>query len=534
MDLNEIQQFNCAAFVVNNNIVNENGNPIEFKLHKFLVDPYMDNTPKQVIRKAGQVGWSTLAIIRSLHLAQYLRANIIYTLPSKSIVKDFVTPKVDPLIENNAALKAMVGEVDSTGLKKIGDRFVYFRSSWDEASGIAISADILINDELDRSNQKAIRTYKTRLDASKMTRPDLGWHWQFSNPTIPSYGVDELYGESDQKKWMIKCPHCNQYQELVWPESVCFEREEYVCQKCDRILTPEDRANGQWIKSFFGRDISGYTINQLMVPWHSAKKIIEDSRGDQSVFYNFTLGLPYQAKDSSVSRMDIVQNITSMTNPRVGNAMGVDVGKIKHYVIGNRYGIFRIGTTESWEELEDLRNQYNAHCVIDAMPNPDEPAKLAKKYRGKVFVHYYAQDKKQLGIVRWGEGDSFGTVQSDRTKIIDALVADFANKDINFNIPEEGLEEYIAHWGFMYRVIVDNDKGQKIAHWLHAEGKPDHYAHASVYFKIALEKTLSNGAIVMPEQPNFKQPQIHGGRVEIDMKQFLKGVGKEPRDWRHR
>src|SRR5690606_3332428 len=219
----------------------ENGNKLEFSKHHFLLEPYMDNTPLQVVRKASQVGWSTLAIVRAFHLANFIKANVIYTLPSKSIVKDFVTPKVDPIVENNPTLKAMVGDVDSMGLKQIGERFVYFRSSWDEASGIAISAHVLISDELDRSNQKAIKTYRTRLDSAKLDRPELGWEWQFSNPTIPGYGVDEKWQESDQKRWMIKCGKCNKWQELTYPESINFKTKEYICKSCKRVLTNKDR-----------------------------------------------------------------------------------------------------------------------------------------------------------------------------------------------------------------------------------------------------------------------------------------------------
>lgn len=498
MKLSDAQAFNCASFVLFNNIVNENGNAIEFKYHRFLIQPYMDNTPKQVVRKAGQVGWSTLAIIRAIHLAKYLRANVIYTLPSKSVVKDFVLPKVNPLIASNPIINGMIGDTNSTALKSVGDRFVYFRGSWEEASAISISAHILINDEVDRSNQKVLGTYRTRLDAAKMDRPELGWEWKFSNPSIPGYGVDEWWEQSDKKHWYIKCPHCNHQQYLSWPDSIDFKKEVYMCKKCNRELDTESRTKGHWYRHTIS-DISGYWINQLMVPWHSAKKIIEDSKGDQAVFHNFTLGLPYQVKDQSVSRGDILKCLIPGANPRTNVAMGVDNGIVKHYVIGNKYGIFRVGETESWEEIENLRNQYSAYMVIDMNPYPAMPKKLIEKYRGKVYGHYYVQDKKQAGVIRWGEGDKYGIVESDRTKVIDAVVADINAQDITFNMTQTELENanYIYHWAQMYRVTETSViTGIQVGVWKHPEGRPDHYAHATVYWKIAMEKTLSHGAIV--------------------------------------
>lgn len=500
MDLQQAQSFNAAAFVLHNSILNENDIPITFRRHKFLIDPYMDNSPRLVIKKCGQIGFSTLAIIRSFHLANYVGANVIYTLPNKSIIKDFVTPKVDPLIANNPALKGMIGETDSMGLKSVGKRFVYFRSSWDEASGISISAHILINDELDRSNPKAIRTYKTRLDAASLDRPDLGWWWKFSNPSIPGYGVDEDWLLSDQRRWFIKCEHCTKWQCLKWPENINIELKCYVCQLCQKPISDDTRINGKWVPTYFGRNITGYHIHQLMAVWISAAKIIEDSLGDQSVFYNFTLGEPYLNKEFAVTRENITKCLYPTINPRTDVAMGVDNGIKKHYVIGNRYGIFKMGITEDWDEIERMRNQFDAYMVCDTNPYPTPVQKLAEKYRGKVFGHYYEEDKKQIGTIRWGEGDNYGVVKSDRTKLLDATVADVNSQDLLFNMSLTDLEnlEYIKHWENMYRAVETSEKGMQKAVWITPEGKPDHYAHATAYWKVAMQKTMNVGAVITP------------------------------------
>lgn len=518
LDLSQLQQLDASAFVYNNNIVNENGVPISFKRHKFLIDFYMDESPDIAAKKCSQVGFSTAAIIKSEHAAFYRKANVIYLLPSKSIVKDFVVPKVDTLIAANPALKQMMGGVDNLGLKSVGangdERFWYFRSSWDESSGIAISAHILIADELDRSNQKAVNTYKTRLDAALLDRPDLGWFWRFSNPTIDGYGVDELYEDSDQKRWFIKCSRCTQWQVLSWPENIDKEKEIYICSKCKRPLSQEDRTYGHWVKTYFGRKRSGYWISQLMASWIPASKIIADSKGDQSIFYNFTLGLPYTSKDIVVTREAIMKCIFPTTNPRTDVVMGVDNGIVKHYVIGNRFGIFKMGSTEDWQEIENLRNMYDAIMVIDANPYPTPVYKLVEKYRGKVYAHYYEEDKKQLGTIRWGEGDDYGIVKSDRTKIIDAVVADINAQDILFNMSQTEMEnaQYLTQATNMYRIVEENDKGMKKGVWKtigENEGgkKPDHLLHATVYFKVGLQQTLGVGGVAHTPPPRPKQDE---------------------------
>lgn len=543
IDLDTAQKFNAVAFIQRNNIVNENGYPIEFKAHRFLLQPYMDNSKQQVVMKAAQVGWSTLAIIRAFHLAKFAQANIIYTLPSRNAVKDFVRPKVDPLIENNPVLQAMIGDTDSVQLKKVGDRFVYFRGSYEESSAISISAHILIADEFDRSNQKVLRTYKSRLDASQLERPELGWYWIFSNPYVPSSGVHAIWENSDQKHWFVKCkePKCRYEWFLSFPESIDFDKECYICQKCHHPLSKEDIISGRWVKKRES-EISGYWINQMMVPWIPASKIIEESKGDQQVFYNFTLGLPYQSADESVTREAIVKCIVPSDNPRTSVAMGVDNGIEKHYVIGNQYGIFKIGRTESWEEIEDLRNRYGAVMVVDAMPYPAMPKRLVEKYPGKVFMHYYSQDKKQIGIVRWGEGDNKGVVNSDRTKIIDSVVADINAADFTYNLTVNDLEIYIAHWEKMYRQIVEASSGIKKPVWKTAGQdygvkKPDHYVHATIYWRIAMEKASMTGSgIIRTQSPHSegKNPTIGPDETVpgLDLKELIKKSNRPERDWR--
>ncbi|KKS82072.1 MAG: hypothetical protein UV58_C0013G0015 [Candidatus Wolfebacteria bacterium GW2011_GWC1_43_10] len=495
LDLVQAASFNCISFILSNNLVNENGSPFEFKDHSFMIDPYLDNTPKQVILKCAQIGYSTMAILRSFHLARFAGANIIHTFPSRNMSKDFVVPKVDPLIARNKVLRDMIG-VDSVALKQVGDRYIYYRGSFEQTEAISISAHILINDEYDRSNQQVLKTYRSRLDDAKRERPELGWEWAFSNPSIPGYGVDALWVKSDQKHWFVKCRYCSYDWYLSFPDNIDFDRKIRICAKCHEPLTKTDLKNGRWVYKTKS-DTSGYWISQMFVPWISAEQIIEKSQGDQDIFHNFVLGLPFVSKDTSVTREAIIKCLSPGYNPRTNVAIGVDNGVVKHYVIGNRYGIFQIGSTEDWEEIERLRNHFGAIMVIDANPYPNTPQKLASKYPGRVFIHYYQSDKKTLDVIRW---DGM-VVKSDRTKIIDSVVSEINSKDVVFNLTENALEDYITHWKNVYRIIKDTSEGIKKPVWETIEGRPDHFAHAMVYWRIALEQTIGQGRIATPAPP---------------------------------
>jgi len=530
------ESINPLAFLHNNKVLNENGSLIEFKDHRYLIEPYADMAEEQVAIKAAQVGWSTLAINKSLWVSRYLRANIIYTLPSKSVVKDFVTPKVDPIIISNKVYQNMVGRTDSIALKSIGDRFVYFRGSFEESSAISISAHILINDELDRSNQKVLRTYQSRLDDAKRERPDLGFIWQFSNPSIPGFGVDDKWQKSDQKHWFVKCLRCKYDWYLKFPDNINFKTKQYICAKCHKTLTDDDRRGGRWVKKRTS-DISGYWVSQMMVPWHSASKIIKDSEGDKATFYNFTLGLPYVSSDTSVSRKTITDCLAPGTNPMTDVAMGVDNGVMKTVVIGNAYGIFKIYETENWEDVKNDILRYNAYCVIDALPYPRTPIKLAQEIKRKVFVHYFdTSEKKKIDIIEWGEDKNRHVVKSERTKIIDMVVGEFKDKDIIFNLTLTDLELYISDWGQVYRSIERNPQGIDKAKWLTIDGRRDHYCFATILWRIAMEKTSVSGGIVRPEQKKEKTyPTVSPDMTvpAVDLEELKKRTNKT-KNWRTR
>jgi hypothetical protein len=500
LSLTQAQIFNAIVWVTQNHIVNENGSPIEFKDHTFLIDPYLDNSERQVIEKASQIGWSTLAILRSFHLAKYARANIIHSFPSRNMSKEFVVPKVDPLIARNPVIKEMI-KTDTSSLKEVDGRFIYYRGAWDVTEAISISAHILIQDEYDRSNQRILKTYRSRLDDAKRERPELGWEWQFSNPSIPGYGVDEWWQKSDMKHWFIKCRKCGYDWYMKWPDNINMDTQEKVCAKCYEPFTREDLTNGRWVKKYNDRKISGYWISQLFVPWITAEKIIDDSRGDQEIFHNFTLGLPYVSKDTTVTREAIIKCLSPGFNPRTAVAIGVDNGIEKHYVIGNRHGIFEMGKTRDWEEIERLRNRYGAIMVIDALPYPNTPTQLAEKYPGKVFINFFQADKKNMGVIRWDNR----VVKSDRTKIIDAVVAEINSGDVTFNLTQTQMEDYIHHWEQVFRVIEKTPMGTMKPRWQTIEGRADHFVFAHLLQRIALEKTMSFGGIVRSPLPGGEE-----------------------------
>jgi len=496
-------------WILNNKIKNENGVLIEFHSHRFMIDIYSDRTPIQVIRKASQVGASTMEIIRTLHGARFWGINQIYTLPTSDDVLKFVQSKVNRIISVNPRVKEGIDpkSIDSVEQKQIGKSFVYFKGTFTEREAIMLSSDRNIHDELDKSKPEVVRDYASRMGYSKIRSQ----HY-FSTPTIPDFGVDRLFEQSDQKYWRFNCPHCSFRQHMEWEKNVDEKRGIYVCQECGKELTPEQISEaGSWEARFPGRPISGYWISQMHCPWRTAADLIQEriDADDDTYFYNFILGLPYLAADQKVPQSLFIRNLTDVPAEAAEdwNVMGIDTGmgsgKGNHVIIGNQKGIFWIGILtdkeghDRFQQAADLIKFYDIRVVvIDGQPYTEEAWTLAKQFPYRVYLNWFKDDPKMLEVVRFFDEEEGKDkemtdevkVYSSRTRIIDDTISALRRSEIKFAMKTDSstFKMLIAHAQTMYARTVTDKYGQSKREW--ANTGPNDFFLALIYWHIALKK----------------------------------------------
>lgn len=512
------------AFIKTSKVLNEKSLPMLFDRHKFLIDIYDDWSPLQTCRKSSQAGFSTMNIIKALFAAKHKGYNIIYTLPSFNDVKEFVPSKVNTILENNPDIAAWVKNKDSVTSKQVGDRFIYFRGTFsnkteaekmESSVGIMLTADLHIADESDRSDQVILEQYESRLDAS-----DYRGRWFFSNATHPNTLTQQMWEISDQKHWFIKCNHCNEWQFLDFPDSIAEVngRYEFVCSACGRILSEQARCDGQWVKKYNTPSVSGYWINQLMYPWKSAEDIMKlHGNKTKQYFENFVMGRPYIGSDVIVSRDLILSNLDpDGPNMLEGNVMGVDVGNVKHVVIKNKQGTFKILTVEDWDDVRKLMRIYNIkRCVIDGMPDITEPKKLIKEFPGRVWVSFFQKDVKSTDFIRWNDSDH--TVHTDRSKMIEQIVDKHVERKHLYQMEAEDLEVYIKHFSTLYRFVTRNSLGIEQYVW-DTTSSEDHYVFADIYAELALGASYS---VKLKKQNHDNTPKAHSPQAP-DIQKIIK------------
>jgi len=511
------------------NIKTEQGTKLDLLSHLFLYDIYVDWTPKQVILKAAQIGFSTMAIIKSLWAARNKGLDIIYTLPTSNDINDFVGGKVNRIIEQNPILKEYVRDRDTIEQKKVGNNVIYYRGTWTQKAALMVSSDLNIFDEEDRSKQDVIAQYASRLQHSKYK-----WEWHFSNPSVEGNGVSRYWAQSDQKNWHIKCKGCDTQQVMSWPESIDQKKKIYVCKHCSKELTNEERRKGDWIAKYPGREWSGYWIPLFIAPWVSAQQICEYYETKSiEYFHNFVLGLPYVGEGNTVVPDVILRNLTSAINQQQKVVIGCDSGQKKHYVIGNAQGLFYYGVTESWETIEELLKRYpRSIAVVDALPDLTEPRKLREKYPGRVYLCHYVKDRKTLQLIKWGQGDEWGNVKADRNRLIQVVIDEFADRRVPLQGTQDDWADYVKHWKTLYRVVVQDILGAPQFRWLTSDGN-DHWVHATAYWRVGMARFAEEAQLFDANKTIFQTaPEISvHGTISHNPLQYQHEEREE--DWRN-
>ncbi|OGZ28220.1 MAG: hypothetical protein A2427_02605 [Candidatus Nealsonbacteria bacterium RIFOXYC1_FULL_40_7] len=510
-----LSDYSIHAWIQQNGIKNEKGEPIEFLSHLFLYDIYRDQSDKLVCMKAAQIGFSTLAILKNMYDAQSKRMDIIYTLPTDTDVSVFVGGKVNRIIANNRILMNYTADKDSVEQKAIGHSMLYFRGTWTKKAAIMVSADRLVHDEKDSSKQDVIRDYQSRLQHSKYKQTHV-----FSHPSVPGHGVDSEWQLSDKKEWYITCPHCRHEQSLSWDTedlsnmSIDLARKEFICKKCCGILSAKNRAVGRWIAQNPGAEWSGYHISLLMAPWITAKEIVEkynDPKQTTEYFYNKVLGLPYAGSGNVVTEDTILGVVANENNQYEGRlVIGVDTGKKLHYVVGNKAGLIGYGEMADYapdginglqlnQTLEYFLKEFEGSImVIDQGGDIIGPRKLRAKYPGRVFLCHYAKDRKTMQMIRWGEGDESGNVLVDRNRMIQLVVDEFKERRLNlFQKEKNDWYDYWLHWSHIYRTREEDELGIPQSVW-HRSDRDD-WVHATIYWRVGIDRFGSKGFIANPE-----------------------------------
>jgi hypothetical protein len=483
------------------------GKPFAYSRHEYLIEPYKDNHPHQVEEKAAQMGLTSKAMLKVAYGARYGGyRGILYLFPSKSDVTDFSKGRIDPLIQENPnTIGEWIRDTDSANIKRIWNAFLYLRGMKSRVGLKSVPIDYTVMDELDEAPQNAIDMAMERMAHSEFREV-----LKLSNPTLPDYGIDAAFQETDQRYWLLKCDKCGEYTclEDTFPDCLITVNGRVIraCQKCKSELDP---SNGQWVaKKPRVTDKRGYHYSQLFSHFVDPGEILHQFRTTNNLtdFYNLKIGNAYVEAENRLSIQEVLALCGS--DGIVGQdpgpcSMGVDQGKDLHVVIGKRVPnmadkIIHIAVYKDWEELDRLMDNFHvSRCVVDALPETRNARAFAERFRGKVYLNYYNEHQK--GHYAWNEKELI--VSCNRTESLDASHREIMDQALILPKKSEIMQEFARHMHNVAKKLEeDEETGSK--RYVYVKLGPDHFRHAFNYEAMARQAQIS------PVFPEF-DPEKH-------------------------
>lgn len=505
--------------------------PFRLDNHPYLAGIYDCKSREIVLQKASQMGASEWLISYAAHVCDVRNGNCLYLLATEGSVSDFSTARLGPALEASAYLSKIVIDGNGVGgmrgsdritLKRIRDRFLYFRGSKVQITGNApqlksIDADCLLLDELDELDPRAPSIARKRLGHAK---EDINTVIQVSTPTYPNVGINEQFLLSDQRYWHIKCQHCGERQPLEinmcvteWdslgrPYQWHGKRENTAWLACTACGKDLDRLSaGEWVAKYPEREITGFHLSKLFSSQMRLTDVVynADTVDDtkKKEFFNQDLGLPYLPRGGHLEADEIDncrRDYGHGPDYHKTCYMGIDVGRVLHVVI-RTLADFETGETKQlyagttdFEGVERLIKIYRPRiCVIDALPETTKARELQEKYpRNFLWVSYYvnqAQGNKREQFAVFDVNER--KVLVDRTRSLDDTYAGFYAGTSTLPRHIRGVPDYYDHLRSSIRILEMDNSGTEVAKY--KDIGPDHYCHAENLANIASKCRIGFG-----------------------------------------
>lgn len=472
---------------------------MDFERFPFQVELYEEGVddPDAVIKKSTQVGVSAFGVRWALYHADTKGWTGLYVFPTQRDVWDFSAARIKPVIDRSPYLSSrqQPDDPDNKGMKGIGLGLVYFRGSESKRGLDSVDADHIVFDEYDTLVQENIPDAERRVTGSLH-----GLIRRVGVPSVPDFGIDALYQQSDQRQWHTKCESCGEWQSIDFFENVDTVKMIRVCRRCTK---PLNVAKGEWVPEFPDRDTRGYHITRLIAPLANIKLIVAASKKkkphERQVFFNKDLGIAYAPEEGRLSKEALAaaqsagDGYTLVPGYAGSNlvTMGVDVAstralnvRVSEHLDENRKRALWIGEVDNFNKLDDLMRRFSVKmAAVDTQPEHRLAQGFAERFPGRVYLVGYntSTDPKDPEVLKLNE-----ELREARVRRVEGMDAtsEMIRGQRNL-LPLDLPEGYVEQMQAPVRVAEKDELG-KIAVYYRSTGADD-YFHAEVYDIVATE-----------------------------------------------
>lgn len=475
--------------------------------HEYQRAMLTDRAIRQCFKKGSQLGLTEINVLRSIKgmLDGLYPQGVLYLFPTQNDVSDFSKSRFNPIISDNPQIAKHVQATDAVSIKRVRKSHLYLRGarSTGKIEGIkktssqlkSVPVDRIVFDEVDEMEPIMVELGLERLGHS-LVKEEI----YLSTPSIPDFGIDRLYQESDQRVWMVKCSHCGHETclEIEFPGCLLEQADGQViraCKHCKKEIYPKD---GHWVARYPDRskDLVGWWISQLNSAFVDPRRILKSfndlsGRRQLQEFYNSKLGMAYVSAENRLTTQDIYANcgLELLQTHDVGpSALGVDVGSMLHVVVGVKprdkvLQIVFMGRVSSFSDVHDIAKRFNVRsAVLDIEPETRKVREFAEAEPYQVYLCDYVSTS--VGTV-WNIEKKI--VKVNRTESLDR-VHDLLSTSGKLILPRrcDEVDLYAKQLTSIAKVLEENpETGSREYRW--RKIGEDHFAHATNYMILAAE-----------------------------------------------
>ena len=266
-----------------------------------------------VVMSSAQVGKTECALgnVVGFHIAQD-PAPILVIQPTLEMGEAWSKDRLAPMLRDTPALRNKVKDPRSRDSgttithKQFAGGHLTIAGANSPAGLASRPIRIVLCDEVDRFPVSA----GSEGDPVSLARKRSATFWNrklvlTSTPTVKGASrIEMAFEESDQRRYWIPCPHCNESQTLKW-SSVRWpanepEKAAYHCEHCGAEWTDAQRyaaiRKGEWRADSNFTGVAGFHLNELYSPWSRigdiARAFIEAKKSPETLraWVNTSLG----------------------------------------------------------------------------------------------------------------------------------------------------------------------------------------------------------------------------------------------------
>ena len=495
------------------------------------------------VMKGSQIGLTQLCLNRSFKTIDIDKDSVLYILPTLPMANRFADTKFDPAIEESPHIRNMFTEVNSKTTKVAGKAALFILGSKSRADMKGVNVRDVYIDEYDECDDNVLKLARERCSSFMENKEhNIGI---FSTPTLPNYGIHEMFTKSTASRFQFLCPHCDSWTELEFLDGddqivelkgdekrygnlvICGEDPEmprildsyYITSCCNKVLTHEQKKSvltiptSRFVSDNPDRLIEGFYVNQLVSPTVTADIIARNylqALGDPAAmteFKNHQIGHVHEDKEASLRWADFEEAMTKSAYSSIPHGVpnrlitiGVDVGKKLTYVVcafqlnksanifkSSHCQVLEVGELDHFTDVDVVFKRFRAHfLVVDAQPERRKSMELCERFPTISKMCFYVQGQKNSKEAQTPEESYAVTV--DRTSWLDGVYQRFRNKTIS--IPSDITPQFYPQLKSLVKTYKLDRYDEMKATYVKTN-KNDHYAHALLYANLGFVLSYS-------------------------------------------